>query len=151
MVLSITDRRRFQTSAAAGPHAPGARLPGGPAARLRSRPADLVRIGRSGATPAVQNGAVSNLVEDNPARRRFEILVDDSLAGFAAYQLRPGVAIFTHTEVDPAFEGKGVGSALVRGALDQVRGRGERVIARCPFVAAYIERHPEYSSLLVTD
>ncbi|MEV4756700.1 GNAT family N-acetyltransferase [Micromonospora sp. NPDC049559] len=91
------------------------------------------------------------LVEDNPAQRRFEILVDDSLAGFATYQLRPGVVVFIHTEVDSAFEGKGVGSALAKGALDQVRERGERVIARCPFIAAYIERHPEYSDLLVTE
>jgi predicted GNAT family acetyltransferase len=91
------------------------------------------------------------LVEDNPARRRFEILVDTSLAGIADYQLRPGVVIFTHTKVESAYEGKGVGTALARGALDQVRERGERVVARCPFIAAFIERHPEYSDLLVAD
>lgn len=87
-------------------------------------------------------------MEDNPARHRFEILIDDSLAGFAAYQQRPGVVIFTHTEVDPAFEGKGVGGTLARAALDQVRARGDKVVARCPFIAAFIERHPEYQDLL---
>lgn len=94
------------------------------------------------------NGAMSILVEDNPTRHRFEILVDDGLAGFAAYQQQPGLVVFTHTEVDNRFEGKGIGSALAKGALDQVRAWGERVVARCPFIAAYIERHPEYQDLL---
>ena len=94
---------------------------------------------------------MSTLVEDDPARRRFEILVDDSLAGFAAYQVRPGVLVFTHTQVEPAFEGKGIGSTLVRGALDQVRERGERIVASCPFVAEYVKRHPEYESLLIAE
>lgn len=88
------------------------------------------------------------LVEDNPARRRFEILVDGSLAGFAAYDLRQDTVVFTHTEIDPGFRDMGVGGALVRGALDQVGQRGDRVVARCPFVAAYIERHPQYAGLL---
>lgn len=88
------------------------------------------------------------LVEDNPARRRFEILVDGSLAGFTAYQLRQDTVVFTHTEIDPKFQDMGVGGALVRGALDQVRERGDRVVAKCSFVAAYIERHPQYEELL---
>ena len=99
----------------------------------------------------MQNGPVSTLVEDNPARRRFEILVDDSFAGFVAYQVRPRGLVLTHTEIDPAFQGKGIGSALARGTLDQVRERGERVVPSCPFIAGYIERHPEYASLLATD
>jgi predicted GNAT family acetyltransferase len=91
---------------------------------------------------------VGVLVEDNPARRRFEILVDGSLAGFAAYDLRQDTVVFTHTEIDPSFRDMGVGGALVRGALDQVRQRGDRVVARCPFVAAYIAKHPQYEELL---
>jgi predicted GNAT family acetyltransferase len=94
---------------------------------------------------------VSSLVEDNPARRRFEILVDDSLAGFVTYRQRPGVVILIHAEVDPAMEGKGVGSALARAALDQIRERGERVVPRCPFIAAFIARHPEYADLVTED
>ncbi|MEH1016084.1 GNAT family N-acetyltransferase [Micromonospora sp. CPCC 206060] len=90
---------------------------------------------------------MNTLVEDNPARRRFEILVDDSLAGFAAYQLRGETIIFTHTEVSPGFRDMGIGGTLARGALDQVQARGGRVIARCPFIAAFIARHPEYADL----
>ncbi|WP_205808289.1 GNAT family N-acetyltransferase [Micromonospora sp. HNM0581] len=88
------------------------------------------------------------LVEDNPARHRYEILVDDALAGFTAYLDRAQVLIFTHTEVDAAFQNMGVGAALMRGTLDQVRGHGQRVVPRCPFMAAFIDRHPEYTDLV---
>jgi uncharacterized protein len=88
---------------------------------------------------------VSLLVEDNPAKHRFEILVDDSLAGFIAYQVESGTFVLAHTEVDPAFEGKGVGSALARGALDQLRERGDQVRITCPFLLRFVERHPEYA------
>lgn len=90
------------------------------------------------------------LVEDNPARRRFELLVDGSLAGYAEYQMLPDTVVFTHTEVDASYQGKGVGSDLVRAALDQVRERGEQVVPRCPFIAAYIDRHPQYADLVAT-
>ena len=56
--------------------------------------------------------------------------------------------VFTHTEVDPSFEGQGVGSALARGALDDVRSRGLHIIAMCPFISAYVRRHPEYADLI---
>ncbi|MFJ6956418.1 GNAT family N-acetyltransferase [Micromonospora aurantiaca (nom. illeg.)] len=91
---------------------------------------------------------MSFLVEENTAKRRFEILVDDALAGFTAYTLRGETLVFTHTEVDDRFQGQGVGAALVRGALDQVRARGGRVVPQCPFVASFIERHPEYTDLV---
>jgi predicted GNAT family acetyltransferase len=92
---------------------------------------------------------VSTLVEDNPAKHRFEILVDGALAGFTAYLPRGEVLIFTHTEVDPAFQNMGVGGALIRDTLDQVRARGGRVVPRCPFMSAYIAKHPEYADLVV--
>ncbi|MBQ0906570.1 GNAT family N-acetyltransferase [Micromonospora sp. U21] len=91
---------------------------------------------------------MSNLVEDNPAKHRFEILVDDALAGFTAYLLRGDVLVFTHTEVDARFQNMGVGGALIRGTLDQVRARGGRVVPQCPFMAAYIDKHPEYADLV---
>ncbi|KKK05600.1 GNAT family N-acetyltransferase [Micromonospora sp. HK10] len=94
---------------------------------------------------------MSFLVVENPAERRFEILVDDALAGFAAYEPRGEVLVFTHTEVDERFQNMGVGAALVRGALDQVRERGGRLVPRCSFLAAFIERHPEYADLVVPD
>ncbi|TYC02373.1 N-acetyltransferase [Micromonospora sp. WP24] len=92
---------------------------------------------------------MSSLVKDNPAKRRFEILVDDALAGFAEYAQPQGeLVIFTRTEVDPRYQEKGVGSELVRRALDHVRARGGRVVPECPFVAAFINRHPEYAGLV---
>ncbi|MFI5836465.1 MULTISPECIES: GNAT family N-acetyltransferase [Micromonospora] len=89
------------------------------------------------------------LVEENAAKHRFEILVDDALAGFTAYLPRGEVLVFTHTEVDDRYQGQGVGGALIRGTLDQVRARGGRVVPRCPFMAAFIERHPDYADLVV--
>ncbi|MFY1632633.1 GNAT family N-acetyltransferase [Solwaraspora sp. WMMB335] len=89
------------------------------------------------------------LVEDNPARRRFEILVDDALAGFATYHVQPGEIVVAHTEIDPAYRGQGAGEALAHGLLEQIRGRGEQVVPQCPFIAAYIERHPEFADLVV--
>ena len=68
-----------------------------------------------------QNGRVSTLVEDNPAKHRFEILVDDALAGFTAYLPRGEVLVFTHTEVDRGSRARASGGALVRGTLDQLR------------------------------
>ncbi len=87
-------------------------------------------------------------VTDNPGESRFEARVDGDLAGFAAYDKADDRIAFTHTEVDDAFEGQGVGSALVRGALDDVRERGMRIRVRCPFVQAYLERHDEYADLV---
>ncbi|GAA3786133.1 GNAT family N-acetyltransferase [Micromonospora maritima] len=92
---------------------------------------------------------MSYLVEENAAKHRFEILVDDALAGFTAYLPRGEVLVFTHTEVDDRFQGQGVGAALMKGTLDQVRARGGRVVPRCPFMAAFIERHPDYADLVV--
>lgn len=88
-----------------------------------------------------------------PDRNRFEAHIDGDLAGFAEYQLADGLIVFTHTEVDESFEGKGVGSALARAALDAVRAGEEplgprRVIATCPFIKGWIDKHPDYSDLL---
>jgi predicted GNAT family acetyltransferase len=88
------------------------------------------------------------IVRDD-AQHRYELHVGESVATFAEFRVRPGYLVFTHTETDPAFEGRGYGSALAKGALDDVRQRGERIKAECPFIAAYIKRHPEYEDLLV--
>ena len=85
----------------------------------------------------------------NPAEHRYEAHLDGELAGFAAYDLTDRVIVFTHTEVEPEFEGHGVGSALARFALDDVRATGtHRVLALCPFIKGWIEKHPEYADLL---
>jgi uncharacterized protein len=87
-------------------------------------------------------------VVDNPAASRFEVYTDDdTLAGFAAYERHPDRIVFTHTEIDPAFEGRGLGSRLAAGALDGVRGRQLKVVAECPFIARYLARHDEYADL----
>ena len=71
------------------------------------------------------------------------------MAGAAFYELDDDVITFTHTEVDPEFEGQGVGSALARYALDQAREAGLRVRPLCPFIARWIRRHPDYADLVV--
>jgi predicted GNAT family acetyltransferase len=87
-------------------------------------------------------------VADNPSASRFEITVDGKVAGFSEYQRSDGEIEFTHTVVDDAYEGQGLGSILVKAALDNVRGDGVQVVATCPFVKKYIKRHREYADLL---
>jgi uncharacterized protein len=86
-------------------------------------------------------------VVNNKAHHRFELTVEGHLAA-AYYKIEGDVITFDHTEVPPELGGKGVGSRLVKAALDQVRDLGLRVVARCPFVKAYIEKHGEYADLL---
>jgi predicted GNAT family acetyltransferase len=88
-------------------------------------------------------------VTDVAERTRYEARVDGELAAFADYIPTDELLAFTHTEVLPAFEGKGVGSVLVRSALDDVRTRSRTVLAVCPFVSGWIARHSEdYGDLL---
>lgn len=83
---------------------------------------------------------------------RFEIHVDGHLAGFTQYRLTdPGLIVFVHTEIDEAYEGRGLGSILIRAALDAARSRGLAVRPDCPFVRGYIARHPEYLDLVPAD
>lgn len=90
-------------------------------------------------------------VQDVPARSRYEVTVDGELAGFAQYRMFQGARVFTHTEVSDAYEGRGVGSALAQGALDDVRARGLKLVPQCPFIAEYIRRHDEYADLIDAD
>jgi uncharacterized protein len=88
-------------------------------------------------------------VTNAPERRRYEARIDGELAGIAEYRASDHVVTFVHTEVMPAFGGKGVASGLVRAALDDVRAYGKKVRAVCPFVKGYVEKHPdEYGDLL---
>lgn len=87
-------------------------------------------------------------VRNNRAEQEFELDIGGRRA-VAAYQREGQVVVFTHTDVPPELEGHGAGSRLVRGALDQTRDAGLRVIAQCRFVAAFIDKHPEYQALLV--
>ena len=86
-------------------------------------------------------------VVENREKNRFEIDLGDAIA-IADYIERNDSIIFTHTEVPTAYEGKGVGSALVRSALDRAREKGLRVYPLCPFFRSWIETHPEYQDLV---
>ena len=86
---------------------------------------------------------------DRPTSGRYVVSLDGVDAGFSVYGLRDGIVTFRHPEVDPSFEGKGLGSALARWALDDARARGLQVKALCPFIASYLKRHPEYQDIVV--
>jgi predicted GNAT family acetyltransferase len=88
------------------------------------------------------------LIRDNPQEQRFEADLGDGSFAIADYDLFPDRIVFTHTEVPPQHEGKGIGSALIRFALRSARERGLKVVPICPFFAAYIRRHPEEQDLL---
>ncbi|HWV78594.1 MAG TPA: GNAT family N-acetyltransferase [Isoptericola sp.] len=92
-------------------------------------------------------------VVDDRENQVFLARLDDGRRAGGAYYERRGdagsaVVVFTHTEVDPEFEGRGIGSQLAAGALDQVRAAGEKIVPLCPFIKAYVQRHPEYADLL---
>jgi predicted GNAT family acetyltransferase len=89
----------------------------------------------------------ANPVRNNTALKRFELDTDGHVA-VAYYRLSPGVITFMHTEVPAELSGRGIGSALARGALDQVRAQGLKVVAQCPFIGAFMSKHPEYDDLL---
>ncbi len=82
-------------------------------------------------------------VTDAPERERYEISVDGTLAGFALYKLRPGLIAFIHTQIDERFQGRGLADRLIAYALADARRRELQVLPFCPFVKAFLERHPE--------
>ena len=88
------------------------------------------------------------VIRDNRERHRFEADLGDGSLAFAEYLLLSGRIIFTHTEVPPEHEGKGIGSALIRHGLEEARMRGLLVIPKCPFFAAYMLKHAEVQDLM---
>jgi uncharacterized protein len=93
--------------------------------------------------------AASPVVTDAVERARYEAHVDDELVGFLEYIVKHGRIALVHTEVPPEYEGQGVGSALVRHALDDARSRELRVIAICEYVQGYLARHPGDEDIVV--
>jgi predicted GNAT family acetyltransferase len=83
-------------------------------------------------------------VVDNPDEDRYELWVGEKLAGVAQYDRRGGLTVFTHTEIDDAFAGQGLGNVLAAGALDDVVANGRTIVPVCPFVAGYLKKHPGY-------
>lgn len=90
---------------------------------------------------------MTETVQNNPAKKRYELAIEGHTAA-TYYSLADGVITFIHTEVPKELEGRGIGSRLIKGALDQVRAAGLKVVAQCPFVKAYIGKHSEYADLL---
>ncbi len=90
-------------------------------------------------------------VRDNPEELRYELVVDGEVRGEILYRRSPDRIVLVHTEVATALEGQGLASRLVRGALDDIRARGLRVVPICPFVRGYVRRHPEYEDLVTRD
>ena len=88
-------------------------------------------------------------VTNNLADSRYEVSLGAGLAGFAAYRTTADSIVFTHTEIDPAFEGQGLAGALAKTALDDVRARGLHAVPICPYFKTYITRHPQYQDLVV--
>ena len=83
-------------------------------------------------------------VVDNPDEARYEIWAGEKLAGSAYYDLRGELTVFTHTEIDDAFGGQGLGKVLAAAALDDVVAKGRTIVPVCPFIAGYLKKHPDY-------
>jgi len=92
---------------------------------------------------------VDATLTDNVEQSRFEYRVGEALAT-VSYRREPGVRVLTYAKVPAALEGRGVGSAMARAVLEELRARGERVVPACGFIAAFIERHPEFAELLAS-
>ncbi len=88
-------------------------------------------------------------IADAEAARRYEAHLDAELAGFIDYKIRGARIALIHTETLPGHQGRGVAEQLVRFALEDARRRGLRVIPSCPYVKAYVERHPETHDIVV--
>ncbi len=90
-------------------------------------------------------------IADAPERERYELSVEGEVAGYTIYRLRPELIAFVHTEVDERFQGRGLADRLIRFALEDARARGLAVLPFCPFVKAFIERHPDFAELVPED
>lgn len=87
----------------------------------------------------------------SPDRQRFELQLSGAVIGRSYYRAEQGRRVFTHTEVDPDHQGKGLATKLIAFALADTREAGLRVVAQCPTVAAYVERHPEFDDIVDRD
>jgi predicted GNAT family acetyltransferase len=97
---------------------------------------------------SVRRVSATITVKDNAEAERFEIAVEGEVAGFAQYRKRPQLIAFVHTEIEPKFGGQGLASRLIGSGLDAARADGLAVLPFCPFVNAYIKKHPEYADLV---
>ncbi|WP_127503110.1 GNAT family N-acetyltransferase [Actinoplanes solisilvae] len=87
-------------------------------------------------------------VRENPDQKRFELRIGDDVAGFAAYRVRDGITVVTHSEINQRFRGQGLGNELAKRTLDQLRAQGARVYPACPFFSKYVSEHHEYDDII---
>ncbi|MGH3367225.1 MAG: GNAT family N-acetyltransferase [Nocardioidaceae bacterium] len=90
-------------------------------------------------------------LRNNADESRYELVVDDSVAGIAEYRAKDGLIELLHTEVDSSYAGQGLGSRLARGVLDDIRGQGLALVPYCRFIRSYLKRHPEYVEMVPAD
>jgi predicted GNAT family acetyltransferase len=90
-------------------------------------------------------------VRDNPAELRYELLDGGDVVGEIRYRREPGAVALVHTEVDPSYQGKGLASMLVEEAVHDLRERSIGLVPVCPYVRAWLRRHPEQADLVVAD
>jgi NAD+ kinase len=125
--------------------------------------AQVIRLGRTSfyerarrklrveGSAQISVGDVSDAaVVDSFEHQRYEVILGGEVAGVLHYRRHGGEIELMHTEIDQAFEGRGLASRLAAGALDDARNRGTPVVVTCPFVNSYLERHPEYADLLAS-
>lgn len=90
-------------------------------------------------------------IRNDTEQSRYELRVDDAVAGVVEYSDKGDYVELTHTEIDPSHEGEGLGSQLARAVLDSLRNENRAVIPSCPFINSYLKRHPEYADLVPAD
>jgi predicted GNAT family acetyltransferase len=116
--------------------------------RVRPRSGAVEALAISRCSSVMAEGAEMSeqaRVVRNDDAGRYELWSGDRLAGVAEYtEMGARLTIFTHTEVDDAFSGQGLGKVLARGALDDAVARGRTIVPRCPFIAGYLRRNPGY-------
>jgi predicted GNAT family acetyltransferase/glutaredoxin len=120
-------------------------------ARESDAPGQLIEYFRgTDELEAVTGSPAEAEVVDAPHASRYELRLGGRLIGLAAYRRRDGRISFTHTEVNESWEGRGLGSLLAAAALEDARRQGLEVVPLCPFIARYIEEHPEYEDLVAS-
>jgi predicted GNAT family acetyltransferase/glutaredoxin len=120
-------------------------------ARESDAPGQLIEYFRGTDELEAATGSVAEAeVVDVPEASRYELRLDGRLIGLAAYRRRDGRIAFTHTEVDESCEGRGFGSRLAASALEDAVRKGLEVVPLCPFIAHYLEKHPEYEQLVAS-
>lgn len=96
----------------------------------------------------MMSGMTDLRINDNPELQRYEGYLGDVLVGLADYRVDGDRVLMPHTETQPAYQGRGIAGDIVRFALDDIRTRGRRVVPACPYVAHWIEDHPQYADLV---